>query len=121
MSTHNNPDTSISAFRALTPEKLSKDYKDILFALKSLRLANYEQISAFLGWVDIVKCARRLKEMENASLIYKPGSKSLTKRHRQAYNYSIVQNNETSAEPERMMKGESVSDLSRKLIQKELF
>jgi len=115
------PDTSISAFRSLTPEKLAKDYRDILFALKSLRLANYEAIASFLGWPDIVKCARRLSEMERAQLIYKPGSKSLTKRNRQAYDYSAVENGEVSAQPEKVMPGESVSDLSRKLVQKNLF
>lgn len=117
----NNPYTSISAYRALTPEKLTKDYDGIISALKCLKQANYEQISHFLGWQDIVKCARRLKEMENASLIYKPGSKSLTKRNRQAYDYKLVENGEVSAPKEKVMQGTTISDYASKLTQRTLF
>lgn len=116
-----NPITSNDAFRALQPEKLAHDYEGIIRALKSLKLANYEQISTYLGWVDINKCARRLSEMERASIIYKPGSKSLTKRNRQAFNYSLVVNGEVSAKPEKMLSGKSVGDFAQALIQKDLF
>jgi hypothetical protein len=33
--------------------------------------------------------SRRTKEMENLEMIYKPGTKSLTSRNRNAYDYSI--------------------------------
>ena len=116
-------ETSLEAFRALTPEILAKDYQRIIHALKCLKLANYEAIAKFCGWDDINKCSRRLKELESMQIIYKPGSKSLTKRQRQAFNYSLVENNEISATPERQMKGESISDISKKIssIQPTLF
>lgn len=116
-----NPSTSNDAFRALTPEKLAHDYAGIIEALKSLKLANYEQISAYLGWADINKCARRLSELERTSVIYKPGSKSLTKRNRHAFNYSLVVNGEVSALPEKMLSGTTVGDFAKNLIQKDLF
>lgn len=115
------PDTSIDAFKALTPEKLAFDYRCIIDALKRLKLANYEQISRYLGWADINKCSRRLKELEGMQIIFKPGSKSTTKRNRQAYNYAIVGGGEEKIEIEKVMQGETICDISRKLTQKSLF
>lgn len=115
------PITSIDAFKALTPEKLAKDYADIVFALKCLKQGSYEQISKVLGWVDMGKCSRRLKELESMQIIYKPGDKVLTSRKRQAFIYKIVENGETSVEPEKIMPGKSVGDYAKELIQKELF
>jgi len=115
------PDTSIDAFKALTPERLRNDYKCIIECLNRLKLANYEQISNNLGWSDINKCSRRLKELESMQIIFKPGSKSLTKRTRQAYNYALVGFGQEKIEPEKVMQGETVADISRKLVQKTLF
>lgn len=117
----NLPDTSISAFKALAPDKLAKDYADIVFALKCLKEGSYEQISGFLSWVDMGKCSRRLKELESMQVIYKPGNKTVTSRNRSAYVYKLVENGEISAQPEKVMPGETVSDISRKLTQKSLF
>jgi len=110
------PDTSKDAFKALTPEKLAKDYSDIVFALKCLKEGSYEQISKVLGWVDMGKCSRRLKELQSMQVIYKPGNKILTSRNRFAYVYKLVENGEKSVEPEKVMKGETVADISRKLV-----
>lgn len=112
----NLPDTSHEAYRALTPEKLAKDYNQITNALIVLKEATYEEISNFLQWNDMGKCSRRLKEMEGASMIYKPGLKKLTKRNRSAYVYKLVQNGEVSAQPEKLMEGETVADISRKML-----
>lgn len=117
----NLPDTSIAAFKALTPEKLVKDYENIKIALVWLKEANYEQIATFLMWSDINKCSRRLKELEGMQIIYKPGSKSLTKRNRSAYNYKLVTNGQTSVEPEKLMEGKCVADYAKDIIQKTLF
>lgn len=86
----NNPDTSLAAYHALTPEKLSKDYGNISIALSWLKEGTYEEIATFLHWTDLNKVSRRLKEMEAAQIVYKPGYKKLTTRHRQAYLYRLV-------------------------------
>lgn len=91
MSTTSLPDTSLAAYRALTPEKLAKDYKDIIIALRFLDEATYEEISQTLTWHDMGKASRRLKEMEAMQLIYKPGKKRLTRRKRSAYVYKLVE------------------------------
>lgn len=117
------PDTSHEAYRALTPEKLSKDYSDIISALRVLREATYEEIVTQLGWKDLSKCSRRMKELQSMQLIYKPGKKKLTSRNRFAYTYKLVLNGEKSAEPEKMIEGKSVSEISKdiQLVQKSLF
>lgn len=84
------PDTSLEAYRALTPEKLSRDYANIKYALECKREATYEEIADYLDWVDKNKVSRRLKEMEAAQIVYKPGYKKLTSRNRQAYLYRLV-------------------------------
>lgn len=84
------PDTSISAYRSLTPEKLTKDYRNITNALIVLKEGTYEEIGNFLHWQDLNKVSRRLKEMEAAQIIYKPGYKKLTNRKRMAYLYRLV-------------------------------
>lgn len=84
------PDTSIAAYRALTPEKLSKDYKDLVAALNVLKEGTYEDLAMFLNWPDKNKASRRMKELEIAQIVYKPGYKKLTSRRRQAYLYRLV-------------------------------
>lgn len=84
------PDTSLAAFHALTPEKLTRDYKHITNALIVLKEGTYEEIGLFLHWQDLNKVSRRLKEMEEAFIVYKPGYKKLTSRKRQAYCYRLV-------------------------------
>lgn len=84
------PDTSLAAFHALTPEKLTKDYNQITNALIVLKEGTYEEIATFLHWNDLNKVSRRLKEMEAAQIVYKPGYKKLTSRKRQAYLYRLV-------------------------------
>lgn len=87
---NNLPDTSIAAFHALTPEKLTRDYNQIRNALLVLKEGTYEEIAKFLQWADLNKASRRLKEMEAAQIVYKPGYKKLTSRNRQAYLYRLV-------------------------------
>ncbi len=89
MSTRQQPETSMESYRALTDEKLSKDYSDILSALKTLNKAHYEDIAIYLGWTDINKSARRMKELEERQQVYKTGEKKLTKRGRNAYVYCL--------------------------------
>jgi len=92
------PDTSLEAYRAVTPEQLREMYVKIQWALKSLGKANYEAIADFLNLPDRNMVSRRLKEMEGLEMIYKPGTKSLTTRKRNAYDYSI-RNSDTILPP----------------------
>jgi len=84
------PETSREAYLALTNEKLSKDYSDIIEALKVIGTGTYEEIALFYGWQDINKCSRRLKELELKGLLFKTGTKRLTKRNRSAFVYQLT-------------------------------
>jgi len=86
--TRNNPSTSIDAFRQVTPDMLRGHYLNIIKALQSLGTCNYEKIADFVG-MERHAVGRRLKEMEGLQLIYKPGTTSLTKSNRKAFNYCL--------------------------------
>jgi predicted transcriptional regulator len=118
---NNLPDTSLAAYKAVSPEMLTNHHSKIIEALRlSKNGLMYEQIAAQVK-LDKHQVGRRISELESMQIIYKPGEKRNTSTGRSAYVYKLVQNGEVSAQPEKAMKGESVSDISRKLIQKSLF
>lgn len=119
----NNPTTSLAAYRSLTPEMMDKHYGKIISALKLAKNGLiYEQIAAQIK-LDKHQVGRRTSELERMQVIYKTGEKRNTSTNRPAFVYKLVENGEQSAEPERMMKGESIADISRKInsIQPTLF
>jgi hypothetical protein len=83
------PNTSIDAFRSVTPKMLAKHYQMILDALKMINTGNYEDISIHLGLTDKVKVARRLNEMCGLELIHKTGITKPTSTGRGANVYAI--------------------------------
>lgn len=83
------PDTSIESFKSVTPDMLSNHWGKILEALRELKLATYEEISDYCKFDDKNRASRRLKEMEGAELVYKPGTKKSTKSGRLAYQYAL--------------------------------
>lgn len=84
------PDTSIEAYKALQIDALQKMYQRIIRALEVLGMATYEELSDYLNCQDRNQVSRRLKEMEGLELIWKPGLKRQTKRHRNAYCYQLT-------------------------------
>src|SRR6185437_3168790 len=111
------PITSLEAYRQVNSEMLVNHHSKIISTLKSAKNGLiYEQIAAQLK-LDKHQIGRRLSELERMQVVYKTGEKRLTSTNRNAFVYKIVENGEVSAEPERMMKGESVSDISKKLTQ----
>lgn len=82
------PDTSISAYKMLTPEMIAGHHGKIIGALQQLGTASYEAIAVHVG-LDRHQVGRRLSELERMGIVYKPGSKSMTKSGRMAYNYCL--------------------------------
>lgn len=93
------PKTSLEAYKALTPEMLSKDYKDILGSLKRLGKAIMEEIAADLNYSDKNKVSRRMKELEGMQLVHKTGATRPTKSNRQAYEYTLMQPTTAQSNP----------------------
>lgn len=85
------PSTSIEAYKKVTPEMLQGHYGKILKALKILGTANYEKIANAVG-LDKHQVGRRLSEMEEEGRkwVHKPGTTSLTKSGRKAFDYSLT-------------------------------
>lgn len=105
----NLPETSIEAYKQLTPEKLSKDYKLIIFALRNLKIANYDKIAVYLKLSDRNIVSRRLKEMMELGILIRMDSKSPTTRGRQAFNHRLAD----------VFLNEDVSQISPELTKKQ--
>ena len=113
------PDTSLEAYRAVTNEQLRDIYIRIKDALKVLGRANYDTIATHLNLPDKNMVSRRTKEMEGLEMIYKPGTKSLTSRKRNAYDYAIRNENTVIPLPERFNNNElKAVDFANVLISK---
>ena len=97
---NNLPETSLEAYKALHPETQRKMYDKIIEALKVLGTATYEELSDFLNCQDRNQISRRLKEMEGLQMIWKPGTKRLTKRNRNAFVYQLTGNSSPKTETE---------------------
>ncbi len=112
-----NPETSILAYKMLTPEMIAGHHGKIIAALQKLGTASYEQLSDYTG-LEKHKIGRRLSELERMEVVYKPGSKSPTKSGRMAMNYCLVGTGaKTEAELNTYKKGEkSSTDYSRDLL-----
>lgn len=109
------PDTSLAAYRAVTEEMRDNHFSRILKALKVLGRASAEQIALHVG-MDHAQVNRRVSELERKELIWKPGSMVLTKSGRMAYVWTIRGDNQpTTTASEKLMKGETVSDISKKM------
>lgn len=83
------PETSYEAYDKVSIEMLHGHWKKIVDALSALGTANYERISEF-AFMDRHQIGRRLKELEEKEMVYKPGTKSLTKSGRKAYDYCLT-------------------------------
>lgn len=83
------PETSLAAYRSMDGKILAEHYQRCLNSLNSLGIAIYEQIADHAGFTDKNSVSRRMKELEIMELVYKPGTKGLTKSGRQAYQYKL--------------------------------
>lgn len=111
-------ETSIEAYNLLNEEHISNHHRKILIALRLLKNGNYEQISQKAS-MDRHQVARRLNELESKGLVYKPGIKTLTSTGRNSFVYSLTADGKvySPAPVERVMKGKSVSDFAKEIIQ----
>lgn len=91
------PDTSHEANRRATDEMREAHHAKIIAALQELGIANYEIIGAKCG-LERHAIGRRLCELERALIIFKPGSKSLTKSNRHAFDYCLTSSNQVKTE-----------------------
>lgn len=109
------PTTSRAAFNQVTTEMKQGHYDKIKAALQKLKSANYESIAAKAN-LNPTAVGRRLSEMLERGMVWKPGGVSKTTSGRAAYNYQL--STETKIHPttvEKAMKGNSISHFSKKI------
>lgn len=116
MKKKNFPETSREAWAQVTNEMISDHHKAILSALKILGTANYEKIASEVK-LDRHQVGRRLKELEEKQLIYKPGTKTPSKRGRDCFDYKLTEPDKIPLPvTEKSLPGKTVSDFSKKII-----
>lgn len=109
------PPTSRAAFNQVTAEMKEGHYDKIKNALLKLKSANYENIAAKAN-LNPTAVGRRLSEMLERGMVWKPGGVSKTSSGRMAYNYQL--SSETKVHPttvEKAMKGNSIAHFSKKI------
>lgn len=125
MSKRKLPETSLEAWRSITPEQLSDHHAKILTALSELKKASAEQISTHTN-LHYWQITRRMSELERKQLIYKTGAKVATRTGRSAAVYALCKPEEIPVkETVSVLPGKSISDyskeISKKFIQSNLF
>ncbi len=118
-----NPETSHLAHESVSGKMLQNHWTKILNALSVLKLATYEELADHIGFKDKNQVSRRLKVLEDEQLVYKPGTKKLTKSNRWAFQYSLSMANVVPQSfklpTEKYVKGkQSAADIACSLIAK---
>lgn len=85
----NLPQTSHDANVAATTEMRNDHHRQIINALTRIGVGTYEEIADFVG-LDKHQVGRRLKEMEERQIVYKPGGTKKTKKGRSAFVYQLT-------------------------------
>ena len=116
------PQTSKDALASLKAEEIREMYRRILEALRLIKEGHMEDIAAACK-VKPEKVWKRLSEMKKMGLIYRPGNRKVLTSGCTGYTWRLVGDEPTAPVTERVMKGKSVADYSRKLIgnQQQLF
>jgi hypothetical protein len=115
------PETSLEARRSLDPEKIAKMYLRIVEALNAIGSGTYEDIAAHLK-EQPVRIWKRMSECNRLGLAHRTGDRKLMKSNRQGFVWAPGPSTETVQREQKVMKGPSVVDHSRKIqeIQKSI-
>lgn len=117
MSQRKNPDTSKEAFRSLKAEELAETYKGIILALSRIGEGHFEDIALQMR-VKPEKVWKRLSELKEQGLIYRPGNKKALRSGRNGYTWMLTENGLPKTDKsQKALSGPAVVDYSRKLIQ----
>lgn len=117
----NNPETSNEAYRSLKKDKIRETYKNILYTLAQIKEGTFEDI-AFQMRVKPDIVWKRLSELANDGKIYRPGNKRPLRSGRMGYTWMLITPGISPTKvTEKVMAGKSITDYSKKLVQKDLF
>lgn len=108
------PETSLEAFRSLDPAKIRDIYKRILLSLSMLEEATSEEIAAHMK-TDHDRVWKRMKELTDLELVYKPGTKKVLRSGRMGYCYRLRNDSSFPTVDKAVLNGDTVADFSRKI------
>ncbi len=107
------PETSLEARASLRPEEIRDMYRKIMVSLAALGQGTFEDISAHAK-EPRERIWKRLSEMHDMGLIYRPGAKKVLKSGRQGYIWMLTGTALPKTEAEnKALKGPSIADYSR--------
>lgn len=116
----NVPDTSKEAFDSLPQTEIGQMYNKILMALEVIQEGTFEMIAAQIG-VEPSKVWKRLSEMMQAGMIYRPGTKYPLKSGRQGYTWRRIINSSPTPPPSiienKKIEGKSVGEYAKQILQ----
>jgi predicted transcriptional regulator len=114
------PDTSRDAYRSLKHSELQALYEKILWGLGQIKEGTFEEIGEAIK-EPRDRVWRRMGELMKAGKVYRPGTKKPLKSGREGYTWRLLGDEPTAPVTERVMKGPTVSDYSKKILQQQLF
>jgi predicted transcriptional regulator len=121
------PETSKAAYDSLRQDDIRDMYRKIMVALSAIGKGTFEDIAAHMK-VERERVWKRLSEMQEMGLIYRPGSKKILKSGRNGFEWALTESHLPKTEAaEKSLKGRSVSDFSKnisaiqKTVQGEMF
>lgn len=113
----NPPQTSLDAKASLDPTETAKIYAAVIGALSVIGEGTMEEIAAFAK-IEKSRIWKRLSEMHEAGMIYRPGNRRLLRSGRTGYTWMLTDKSLPKTKTtERALKGKSVGEYSKKLIQ----
>lgn len=117
MSKAKYPSTSKEAYQSLDPAQIRDIYVQIKWALGQIGSGHFEDIAAALK-LPKERVWRRLKEMEDLQIIYRPGTKKRLSTGRNGMVWQLC-NPERQNEKvtEKALAGKSISDYSKSITQ----
>lgn len=111
------PETSLEALRSLDPAQIRDIYVSIKWALGQIGSGHFEDIAAALK-LPKERVWRRLKEMEDLGIIYRPGTKKMLSTGRNGMVWVLCNSESTNEKvTEKALPGKSVADYSKSITQ----
>ena len=123
MGTTKMPETSREAYHSLNPANILEVHHRIMDALRILGNGTFEDI-ARQAKLEPQRVWRRLSELLKVDIVYRPGTKKPLRSGRNGFIWALTKPGEPTAPvTERVMKGKTIADYSKKLIpaQQQLF
>lgn len=118
MSKRNNPSTSNDAYKSLQPDQVRAMYVKIVEALKIIGPSTYEELAKHMKEKP-ERIWKRLSEAGSLNLIHRPGERRVMASGRQGFVWAVGPPTETSKKRERVMKGKTIVQFSKDILNPE--